>query len=65
METLHIGLIGVGNIARLHVRGYANTPNAEIYAVCDVNEKRVHQRAAEWGAKKFTEIMVICWQIQM
>ena len=43
METLRIGLIGVGNIARLHALGYANTPNAEIYAVCDVNEKRVHQ----------------------
>ena len=33
METLRIGLIGVGNIARLHALGYANTPNEEIYAV--------------------------------
>ena len=65
MESLRIGLSGVGNIDRLNALVYSNTPNAEIYAVCDVNEKRVHQRAAEWGAKKFTEIMVICWQIQM
>ena len=52
MEKVRLGLIGVGNIARLHALGYANAPHAELYAVCDVNESRVQQRAAEWGATK-------------
>ena len=52
MDKVRIGLIGVGNIAGLHALGYANAPNAELYAVCDVKEDRVEQRAAEWGATK-------------
>lgn len=52
MAKVRIGLIGVGNIARLHALGYTNAPNAEVYAVCDVDEARVQQRAAEWGAQK-------------
>ena len=52
MGKVRIGLIGVGNVARHHAMGYANTPNAEVYAVCDVNEERVKERAALWGATK-------------
>ena len=52
MDKVRIGLIGVGNIARLHALGYASSPNAELHAVCDINEKRLQERAATWGAKK-------------
>ncbi|MCY3761019.1 MAG: hypothetical protein OXH50_07195 [Gemmatimonadetes bacterium] len=35
MSKVRVGIIGAGNIARLHARGYANAPSAELHAVCD------------------------------
>jgi len=56
MERLRVGLIGVGGIARLHSLGYKDNPQAELYALCDVDEGLLHQRATEWGAQKaFTD----------
>ena len=52
MDKVRIGLIGVGNVSRLHAAAYADTPRAEVYAVCDVNEDRVRERAKQWGAAK-------------
>ena len=52
MEKVRIGLIGVGNIAQRHALAHTNDANAEIHAVCDVNQERVEQRAEEWGAAK-------------
>ncbi|MCH2125300.1 MAG: Gfo/Idh/MocA family oxidoreductase [Pirellulaceae bacterium] len=52
MAKVRIGLIGVGNISKLHAQGYALAPNAELFAVCDVNEERVQERKAAWGATK-------------
>jgi len=46
MENVRLGLIGVGNVARLHAMGYDRPPNAELRAVCDIDP----QRASEWGA---------------
>lgn len=43
MTKVRIGLVGVGNIARLHALGYANAPNADLYTVCDINEERVQE----------------------
>ena len=42
-----IGVIGVG-IGRLHMQGYAECPEAQIVAVCDVNEERARQAAEEF-----------------
>ena len=52
MSKVRIGIIGAGNIARLHARGYASAPNAELRAVCDANGERARERAAQWGAAK-------------
>jgi predicted dehydrogenase len=52
MERIRVGLIGVGNIARLHQLGYKDNPNAELYAVCDIDEKLLQQRASEWEVQK-------------
>jgi predicted dehydrogenase len=56
MDKVRLGLIGVGNISRLHVRGCKESPKAELYALCDINEERLKQRMEEWNAKKsFTD----------
>ena len=52
MSKVRVGIIGAGNIAGLHARGYANAPNAELRAVCDANGDRARERAAQWGAAK-------------
>ncbi|MEC0093921.1 Gfo/Idh/MocA family protein [Paenibacillus macquariensis] len=47
METVKIGIIGVGQIGKMHIEQYQSIPGAEIIAVCDVNEveaKRVAEK---------------------
>ena len=43
MTKVRIGLVGVGNIARLHALGYENALNTDLYVVCDINEERVQE----------------------
>ena len=45
MSKVRVGIIGAGNIAWLHARGYANAPNAQLRAVCDANGDRARERA--------------------
>ena len=52
MERIRVGLIGVGGIADLHYLGYKGNPKAELYAICDIDEKLLQRRAIEWGAQK-------------
>lgn len=48
MSQLKIGLIGNGSISESHLLAYQSNPNAELVAICDLNEGR-----AQAGAKKF------------
>ncbi len=53
MARMKVGIIGVGNVADLHARGYEEDPRAEIEAVCDIVEDRAIQRALDWGANAY------------
>ncbi len=53
MARLKVGMVGVGNIADLHARGYEEDDRAEIVAVCDRDEDRAIQRALDWGANAY------------
>lgn len=44
-KKLKVGLIGTGGVARLHMPGWLENPNAEIVAGCDVIESAVQT----WG----------------
>ena len=48
---VRIGLIGAGNIAKTHLESYKNVPEAEIVAICDINEKNLNETADEFGIK--------------
>ena len=51
-----IGIIGVGQIGKGHVRTYMGMPHVEIAAVADVNEAEANRVAAENGiAKVYTD----------
>ncbi|MDQ6419792.1 Gfo/Idh/MocA family oxidoreductase [Paenibacillus sp. LHD-117] len=49
MGKLKIGIIGMGGIANYHIWGIENSPDAELYAICDVNEKALAERGETLG----------------
>ncbi|WP_053361038.1 Gfo/Idh/MocA family oxidoreductase [Bacillus sp. FJAT-27251] len=56
MAKLKIGVIGAGSIAQhRHLPEYAANQQAEIVAVCDINEERAAEVAGKYGAKAYTD----------
>lgn len=49
MNKVKIGIIGTGSISHFHALGYGNCPEAEIYAVCDLNRERAQAFAKQYG----------------
>ncbi len=49
MEKLKIGVIGMGGIANYHIWGIENSPDAELFAICDVNAKALEERGEALG----------------
>ena len=39
MSKIRIGMIGVGQIAKSHLKQYTDINDAEIVAACDINKK--------------------------
>lgn len=54
-KTVRIGFVGTGGIAGAHLRRLAEIPEAEIAALCDIDEARVKQAAAPFGAAVYTD----------
>lgn len=48
-DKIRIGIIGVGQIGKAHVRNYQAIPEAQIVAVCDIREDEAQRVAAEYG----------------
>ncbi|GLX65811.1 Gfo/Idh/MocA family protein [Paenibacillus glycanilyticus] len=49
METVKIGIIGVGQIGKQHIEKYRQIAGVEIVAVCDVNEAEARRVAEQYG----------------
>lgn len=53
---MKIGIIGVGSIAVFHIEAYLSNPDVELYAFCDINEKRLHEMGKKYGVTRlFTD----------
>ena len=56
MTKVRLGIIGVGNIAECHINGYLHNPDVELYAFCDINEKRLKAKGEKYGVTRlFTD----------
>jgi len=53
MERVRIGIIGVGQIGKHHVRSYAKIPQAEIAAICDIDVPEGKRVQAEFKIPDF------------
>ncbi|MGO4107836.1 Gfo/Idh/MocA family protein [Paenibacillus sp. YAF4_2] len=49
METIKVGIIGVGQIGKQHIEKYRLIAGVEIVAICDVNEAEVRRVAEQFG----------------
>ncbi len=52
MQNIKIGLIGAGQIGKMHLDQYMNIPGAQVVAVCDVNADEAGQVAKKYGIPK-------------
>lgn len=48
-EQINIGIIGVGQIGKAHVKRYAEIAGAKIVAIADINESEAKRVASEYG----------------
>ena len=60
MEKTKVAVIGCGGISRVHLEGYKNNPDVEIYALCDIDEKQLNKRGDEYGvSRRYTDCEVM------
>ena len=52
METLRVGIVGLGLAATPHLKGYQSHPRAEVSAICDLDEARALRFADEHGIEE-------------
>ena len=54
--TVHIGIIGSGNISQTHARAASEINGVEIVAICGQNAEKVRHLAEQYGANAYTNI---------
>lgn len=53
MPTVRVGFIGAGNMANaVHYPSVADIPEAMLWAICDLNEERLHRTADKYAVPK-------------
>jgi UDP-N-acetylglucosamine 3-dehydrogenase len=53
---IRVAVVGVNNIGNIHCRYYAEHPDTELVAVCDLMEERAQKAALTFGVKAYTDL---------
>ena len=54
--TLHVGLIGGGNISDTHARAVCQIPGLELAAICGPNSDKVARLCGQYGGKAYQDL---------
>src|SRR3954468_16776882 len=54
--TLKVAVVGVGNIGNIHAGIYAEHPDTEIVAVCDIIHERSDKAAEKYSCQGFYSV---------
>lgn len=57
MRKLRVGIVGTGGIWKTHLPGWQNSPDAELYALCDLNPSALKAASEATGVKILYEKM--------
>ena len=49
MKKIRMGVIGVGGMSRMHIEGIKSSADAELIAICDINEKALNEKSDFYG----------------
>ena len=52
MSKLKVAVIGVGSISKYHIQSYLANDGVELYAFCDINEKRLKFMGEKYGVTR-------------
>ncbi len=52
MSKFKVAVVGVGSIGGVHIRSYLQNEDVELYALCDINEKRLKFMGEEYGVTR-------------
>ncbi|GGF94472.1 Gfo/Idh/MocA family protein [Paenibacillus abyssi] len=47
-KKIRVAVIGAGSISEMHLKSYHNNPDAELVAICDLNEGRARAKAEKY-----------------
>ena len=51
-KKIKVAVIGCGNISHNHLDSYQANPDVEIYALCDINEKNLQDKAEKYHVSR-------------
>jgi UDP-N-acetylglucosamine 3-dehydrogenase len=55
-KPLKIGVIGIGNMGKHHIRHYSQMPEAELIAICDIQKDLLNKYQEEFNCKTYTDL---------
>lgn len=62
-KKVRVGVVGVGDFGRNHVRVFHDLPDAEIIGIHDADPERARQIAAEFGTRAFSDLRQLAEQV--
>lgn len=62
-KKVRVGIVGVGDFGRNHVRVFRDLPDAEIIGIHDADPERARQIAAEFDTRAFSDLRQLAEQV--